>query len=330
MDLDRIGLFSEMGYISSGEPYPQRRNGANNFSDSVLNFRSQGKQFLTNPPRKGHDNKDAYFDREYIRLFENEPYTDLVGLRRRWRLVAKEKNITNSPFKPFSVPPKPSGKGSLYGTIEQQWPLHKSEAPTEPDTLPKKPHSATRPNFYTKPPKQGTGYGYPNVTIGKQYEYMSDPYDRMHEAQKNDREYHKKRQIGEKVFISSTGRKDFFNPFTALIEPSAKKEQPEKPTKLPIVPFKPSSCCGFTINKYPTYEAPTKTGKPDTNAAEGNEDGEKKIVKPQAPVFRPSGVSKSYPSRSIIEANCPIAPPSWVQDIYANSVRSGDIKGIKV
>jgi hypothetical protein len=75
--------------------------------DGILVNRAKGKQFQTTPPKKGHDTKDGYFDKEFIRLFENEPYTDLVVLRRRYRLQQKEKNISNAPFKPSSVPPKP-------------------------------------------------------------------------------------------------------------------------------------------------------------------------------------------------------------------------------
>jgi hypothetical protein len=90
-----------------------------------------------------------------------------------------------------------SGSGSVWGTIEQQWPLPKKELPELPPVPPKaKPES--KPNFLTKPPKRGTGYGksltpilksiksnyvgYPNVTIGKSYEYVSDPYDLFLEA----------------------------------------------------------------------------------------------------------------------------------------------------
>ncbi|KAJ3358437.1 hypothetical protein HDU91_005227 [Kappamyces sp. JEL0680] len=100
-DLDRIGMFSEPNYISSGEVYTAKK-GVNS-----LDYRANGKQFLTAPLRKGHDTKDGYFEKNYTRLFENEPYVDLVKLRRGWRLQAKEKNIVPVPFKPSSVPSRP-------------------------------------------------------------------------------------------------------------------------------------------------------------------------------------------------------------------------------
>ena len=37
---------------------------------SSLENRVKGKQFLTAPPKRGQNTKDAYFDKEFIRLFE--------------------------------------------------------------------------------------------------------------------------------------------------------------------------------------------------------------------------------------------------------------------
>ncbi|KAJ3103933.1 hypothetical protein HDU97_009745 [Phlyctochytrium planicorne] len=316
-DLDRIGLFSEASYISAKEPFVERKN------EGFLANRVKGKQFLTTPPKKGHNTRDAYFDKDFIRLFEvlwfrsfygpdqliqNEPYTDLVVLRRRYRLQQKEKNISTVPFKPSSVPPKPSGSGSLYGTIDQQWPLPKKDLlPLRSAPVEEKRES--KPNFLTKPPKKGTGYGYPNVTIGKPYEYVSDPYDRYVEISRKERLESKKKMIGERAFISSSARLDFFNSFAGLIG--------EKKTNTPnhsrqknqnaLQPFKPSSCCGYTINKYPAFELPSGVAE--------NGKATEKLPRKLEPIFRPSGISKSYPIRSIIEATCPIAPPIWLQEM---------------
>lgn len=152
-DLVRIGIFSEQKYISVGEQYISKKD------SSPLDYRANGKQFLTAPPKRGHDTKDAYFDRQYTRLFENEPYTDLVTMRRKWRNEAKQKNITPNPFKPSSVPPKPSGKGSHWGTIQQQWPIKngKLELPLKP--LKEEKKVPEQKNFLTSPSKKGSGYG---------------------------------------------------------------------------------------------------------------------------------------------------------------------------
>lgn len=41
-----------------------------------------------------------------------------------------------------------------------------------------------KPNFLTRPPKRGSAYGYAGVTIGKNYEYISSPYDAMKKKEK--------------------------------------------------------------------------------------------------------------------------------------------------
>ncbi|KAJ3220280.1 DNA-directed DNA polymerase gamma mip1 [Dinochytrium kinnereticum] len=305
-DLDRIGLFSEASYISAKEPFTDKRN------EGFLANRAKGKQFLTTPPKKGHNTRDAFFDKDFIRLFENEPYTDLVVLRRRYRLQQKEKNISTVPFKPSSVPPKPSGSGSLFGTIEQQWPLPKKDLVLR--SAPAEEKGESKPNFLTKPPKKGTGYGYPNVTIGKPYEYVSDPYDRYLEITRKDRLESKKKMIGERAFISSSAKLDFFNSFAGLIgeKKSAAPSLSRQRNQNALPPFKPSSCCGYTINKYPAFELPS-------GASESAKVAEK-IPRKLEPIFRPSGISKSYPIRSIVEATCPIAPPVWLQELITLNI----------
>jgi hypothetical protein len=165
-DLLRLGLFTAPEFISIGEPFASQRDAPQNL---------KGKQFLTAPIKKGHDSKDAYFGKTNVYLFENEPYVDQVYLRRRWRAQAKEKNISQKPFILPGLPPRPSGKGSHYGTIEQQWPSPKREIQKRP-VVPEKKQKEPR-NFLSCPPKRG-GFGYANVTIGKPYEYSSDPYER--------------------------------------------------------------------------------------------------------------------------------------------------------
>ncbi|OUM70556.1 hypothetical protein PIROE2DRAFT_1067, partial [Piromyces sp. E2] len=80
-----------------------------------------------------------------------------------------------------------SGKGSIYGTFDQQYPLYDKEKENHTKSKPSTPSKATakiNKNIYTNPAKKGVGYGYVDVTIGKYYEYMSDPYDRIKEIRK--------------------------------------------------------------------------------------------------------------------------------------------------
>jgi hypothetical protein len=62
-DLIRMGIFSEPNYITVGEQYVSKKV-------NTLDFRANGRQFVTAPLRQGHDTKDAYFDQNFIRLFE--------------------------------------------------------------------------------------------------------------------------------------------------------------------------------------------------------------------------------------------------------------------
>ncbi|KAI9347004.1 hypothetical protein BDR26DRAFT_907845 [Obelidium mucronatum] len=302
-DLDRMGIFTEASYISTNEPFTGKKN------ENTLLSRVKGKQFQTSPNKRGHDTRDVYFDKQFIRLFE---VCCVIWETRRYRLQQKEKNIVNLPFKPSSVPPKPSGSGSQWGTIDQQYPLPNKGKNLELPPAPPKQKPESKPNFLTRPPKKGTGYGYANVTIGKYYEYVSEPYDSVLTAERKDRLESKKRMIGERAFISSSARLDFFNSFLGLIGDgkAAPKTPPKKEKGNGSIsnPFKPSSCCGYTINKYPVFELPT-------GASSSHEKPPKKLV----PIFRPSGISKSYPIRSIIEATCPIAAPKWLQEVIAHN-----------
>jgi hypothetical protein len=128
-----------------------------------------------------------------------------------------KKNISSTPFKPSSVPPKPSGKGSHWGTIEQQWPMIKKAVSLKQVNTEvfKKEITPNPKNVVTRPPKKGSGYGYPDVTIGKPYEYLSDPYDRAESLLRKEREENKKKVSGM-PFITSSGNPEFFNKFICL------------------------------------------------------------------------------------------------------------------
>ncbi|KAJ3168555.1 hypothetical protein HDU88_001445 [Geranomyces variabilis] len=321
-DLDRIGIFSEAPYVSTGDKYNEKK------SDAFLSERTKGKQFITNPPKRGHDSRDIYFNKEFVRVFENEPYTDLVALRRRWRMQAKEKNIVPVPFRPSNVPPKPSGKGSPFGTFDQQWPIERKNGDGIPSfTATREPGRREQQgkNFLTSPPKKGTGYGYANVTIGKVPEYTGDPYNANEVATKKSHEEHKRKVVGERPFVTSSSNTDYFSPFVSLMKPSdaaaaaaaggkpsSASKRASKPSG-PQPPFKPSSCPGYTINKYPSAE--------EGGAGKGQKGDD--IGKPRGPalIFRPGGVPRTYPIRSIIESNTPLCPPQWIQQETATLVR---------
>ena len=78
-----------------------------------------------------------------------------------------------------------------------------------------------------------------------------------------------------------------------------------------LLPFRPTSTIGFTINPYPSYEPP-KFAKGETI---------KEALKHEEAIFKPPGKSGSYPVRSITEATCPKAPPPWLQETLRNAFR---------
>ncbi|KAJ3014950.1 hypothetical protein HKX48_004873 [Thoreauomyces humboldtii] len=277
-DLDRIGIFSEAPYISTGDKFNEKNSGA------FLAERTKGKQFITNPGK-------LYFNKEFARVFENEP----------------------------------SGKGSPFGTFDQQWPIQRKNSEGIPSftALREQPkHERQKTNFLTSPPKRGTGYGYANVTIGKSPEYTGDPYNAADVASKKTHEDHKRRVVGERPFVTSSSNMEFFTPFVSLAKDGAGAGKDVKPTSAKRAskqgttqqPFKPSSGPGYTINKYPSAEE----GK---NGKAGGEDA---VRPPRGPalIFRCAGAPRTYPIRSIIESNIPIAPPLWIRQEAAAACKT--------
>lgn len=231
--------------------------------------------------------------------------------------------------------PLPSGKGSIYGTIEHQWPVITKEI--DLSKFPEKKAEAKKEikaNFVTKPPKKG-GLGYPNIGIGESFEYQSDPYDRKKEK---DFQYEQeaKKKILSKPFVTSQGNQEFFNKFTTLssgmhqsessnsdVEDKEAKGKPGKKRgstvkkeggKESLVPFKPpSNLTGHCINKYPVYEAP-KEGRRKNEVLQLLEDDEKR-KRYTGPKFKPSSTPKSYPIKSVIDSNVPKRMPDWIRKI---------------
>jgi hypothetical protein len=161
--------------------------------------------------------------------------------------------------------------------------------------------------------------GYANLTIGKSYEYQSDPYDRQDllarviVLMQADRTEKLQKFVGGKAFIPSSASPHFFNTFAGLSNPATgengagQQEQKKEPTEH-LLPFKPTSRCNGTINPYPSYEPPK------TDAAPPKKDVHHELI------FKPSGITGSYPIRSIIASNTPIAPPIWMQDSIKTSL----------
>eukprot|EP01137_Pigoraptor_chileana_P010369 Opistho-2@59875 len=289
-DLERIGLFSEAGYTTINDLFKDKK------SAPCCEEKFKGKQMLIAGEHHGQL-PDSFFDKKFVRVFEGESWADPIQRERRTRNENSKKNIAKA-FKPVGTSPKPSGSGSFFGTFGG--PLPSLSGASVPD----KPKRPVGKNFLTNPGKRGTGYGYLNVTIGTPYAYSSDTYDAMQKQMKEERERHKQRLVG-KAFINNHAPKSVFdtNPYATDKEFPAKEHDEEK--KLDKLPFRPShpakSGVWGCFESYPAHDS-------------GNEPAEPPVRKErhQAPIFRPSGGSKSIPFKSIVEMNVPLRPLAYL------------------
>ncbi|XP_031555461.1 UPF0602 protein C4orf47 homolog [Actinia tenebrosa] len=283
-DLNRVGLFSELGYISIGDPY---KTNVSSFNTSA----HKGKQVLPGGSKVRCARQDGYFDQKFNRVLEGEAYSDPVKKRRQDRLKAAKLNIGKA-FVPNSTTKLPSGAGNHYGTFAGP------VSAFSPVSKGKKPHVSSGRNFLTNPPKKGTGYGYLHVTIGNPHKYMSDGYDRAKENRKADMERSVKQRKGG-AFKLNLHPKSFFdgNPYKADRALPPIKDLSKSKTN--FKPFKQSSpakeiggCKAGCFTTYPThskdpYEVKTK----------------KEAAGLERKIFRPSPGPKSTPMRSIINQN---------------------------
>jgi len=327
-DLDRMGIFKEMEYISK-DPYIDQYKSTKNSQ------RGKGKQFIINPPKKGHDTNDVYFE-GFKRILEKEAYTKVNDVYRKNRLE-KLKKVT-VPFRPSNVCPKGSGKGSIYGTFDQQYPLFDKDKEVRPKSKPSTPSKSStkiNKNIYTNPAKKGVGYGYVDITIGKYYEYMSDPYDRMKELNKKERQESIKKNIDPKPFVAGSKITDYFDNsgFSWDINQETIKKN-KKVEKLPEIkklehPFRPASNIDYTINKFPEYISDgieRKKNEELLKRAQLRKEG--KLNTFTNGNLRLGGTIKSYPISSVLDKSISQIPPKWAQESLQNGRKVKEIKKV--
>ncbi|XP_078071174.1 cilia-and flagella-associated protein 96 [Mustelus asterias] len=162
-DMERVGLFQEMSYVTVQDPYVDAM--PKPFNEEAY----KGKQMLLEGTKLKAATQAGYFDREFMRIFEKEAYSDRVKTRRQAKLKAAEKNL-NGVFLPSQGEKKWSGLGSYYGTIGGSFKAFSGVAKPKPPFVPE------NKNFYTNPGKKGTGYGYTHLTIGPSYEHAPGAY----------------------------------------------------------------------------------------------------------------------------------------------------------
>ncbi|XP_038611081.1 UPF0602 protein C4orf47 homolog [Tachyglossus aculeatus] len=284
-DMDRIGLFSEMGYITIGDRYVSHYNRP--FNEAA----SKKKQMLPGGTKVMSDLQPGYFEPRFVRIFEGEGYTNRNQLRRRYLVEESKKNLGKA-FLPSSGEKKPSGLGSYYGTIGGPCPFFSRQARARDKYL------APGKNIYTNPGKKGSGYGYPNLTIGKQLTHSSDFYDTAKDNLKKEMEAHRSRLKGT-AFKLNLHPKEYFNPNPYFLEnplPPLKKREKAKHTGLPFKPTsppkKPGGMKAGTFDPYPAHSNEPFSVKPPQT-----------IAKKSGKIFHPPSGPKSRPISSIMATN---------------------------
>lgn len=298
-DMERIGLFSEMGYISLGDRYPKVDPRARPFNEGAY----KGKQMLPGGSKTRSALQAGYFEGNFKRIMEKESYTDSIKNRRRERLVQDKKKISNKAFLPSSFTKRPSGQGNTYGTFSG---THKSFSP---NLKAGKPYLTPGRNFTTTPGKKGTGFGYVNVTFQKYNEHSIEPYDQARVLRRRDLKDHNDRMKGGSFKLGMHPKSLFdANIYRSDRAIKLSKSAPALATKLVVkTPFRPSNpakkiagCKAGTFEDYPKHSADPYIPKNKVMQVLQNK---AKTTATMRGIFHPSPGPKSIPTKSVIEQN---------------------------
>ncbi|XP_028272681.1 cilia-and flagella-associated protein 96 [Parambassis ranga] len=284
-DMERLGVFKEMSYISVGEKYTPHLSRP--FNEAA--YRS--RQMQAGVAKQRCALQSGFFDKSFKRIFEREALNDPIRLARQNRVQQAKKNLGKA-FMPCNGIKMLSGAGSCYGTFS---------GPVEamsPLSVVQKAHRSPGRNIVTSPSKKGSGYSYPNLTLSTVELYASDPYDRPKEILKKEAAVHHSK-LRDGPFKLSSHPKDYFqsNPYHSDKPlPPANKPLPLA-KKVSLLPFKPPSPSkrmgGNKAGAFGTY--PSHSADPFIIPRS------KRIS--QEPVFRPVPGPKSMPVKSIITVN---------------------------
>mmetsp|Transcript_21673 Transcript_21673/g.51405 ORF Transcript_21673/g.51405 Transcript_21673/m.51405 type:complete len:342 (+) Transcript_21673:205-1230(+) len=164
-----LGLFSYIPSINIGDPYGAKGRG---------DGRVGGKQFSTNPPKKGKT-PDIGFSK-FETLAVGDPYVELAVQQRRERNKRLKEQIVPAAFKPSSPTRKSTGHGSYYGSFGI-WRNMKNTDDYDKRQLKKGEMGLAPKNILTSPPKKGT-YGMVGTNIGGnvwgtngEYKFQAEP-----------------------------------------------------------------------------------------------------------------------------------------------------------
>lgn len=89
-DMERIGLFSEMEYITVGDKYVSQFNRP--FNEAA----SKNRQMLPGGSKEMSNLQAGYFDPHFARIFEGESYVNPNQVRRRYMMEEAKKKSKQS------------------------------------------------------------------------------------------------------------------------------------------------------------------------------------------------------------------------------------------
>ncbi|XP_054239217.1 UPF0602 protein C4orf47 homolog [Indicator indicator] len=285
-DMERIGLFSEMGYVTIGDKYKSLY--MRPFNEAA----SKNRQMLSEGTKTLSALQAGYFEPQFVRIFEGEAYSNPVQLRRRYRMAESKKNVGKA-FLPSNGDKLPCGLGSYYGTIGGSYAYFSPQLKSRERYIP------PGKNFYTNPGKKGSGFGYANLTIGEQYPHEPDDYEAERIQAKKAQAEHKRLLKGGPFRLNLYPQEYFdSNPyFSDKPLPPVKKSPPKKLSAPPFIPSSPAKKLGGmkggTFDPYPSYSAEPYVSKQSKAVTTGKE----------GKVFHPSSGPKSRPVTSIVTLN---------------------------
>jgi len=287
-DMERVGLFSEVGYTTIGDKYPKIDPHSRPFNTEAY----KKKQMLPGGSKTRSAMQAGYFESAFKRIMEKEAYYDPVKLRRQERLSKSKKNIGKA-FLPSNYPKKATGLGNHYGTFGG--PINHFSAQNKP----KAEHRNHGRNFVTNPSKKGTGYGYTGVTLGKYQDHAVEPYNRPRELRRKEQELHRQQTKGA-PFKLNLHPTTIFDPNIFKGDRPLPPQKPSEPKGPAVKPFKHSSpakhiggCKAGCFDAYPSHSADSYTVKP-----------QKKITtNSSGKLFHAIPGPKSQPTPSIVYKN---------------------------
>jgi len=288
------GWFQTPGFISIGDEYQKKE---------TMNSRYKGRNFVTNPPKKGRG-VDATIGKQFKSLSEGDKFVDPGTYEKKVRLEEGKKKLTQKGFVYTNPSKKSCGLGNYYGTFSEKSKFaHEVEYNVlKKGELPQKVAPQLK-NILTAPAKRGT-FGVPGTTLsrGDEFKYVSDPYD--HSAGAAPKSPKAVPAVGP-PFKATCRRTDFFDettkvrvskifgidkalPAKKVVETSEKKAMAgAKPWKPSNPPKRGHNC---TLTKFPEY-------KEDPLELKERQQREQRNKERPTVVWKPISGDKTSPTR---------------------------------